>query len=120
MKRDYAIQLNAALHTDGLKVKHLSADQYVKLLALKRPLAKYLNEMGEEEKDLFKSYNIITEQDRINNLKDKSFIEKIEAIQEKMFEPKELNFIDGDTFKKFTDDIDFGAASVLAEYLLKD
>lgn len=120
MKKDYAIQLNNALHAEGLKVKHLTGDQYVKLLALKRPLAKYANEMAEEEKELFKAYNIVTNQDLFEQLKDKAFSEKRDAIYAKDFEPKELNFLDSDVFKKFTDDIDFGVASILAEYLLKE
>lgn len=119
MKRDYAIQLNNALHTEGLKVKHLTGEQYVKLLNLKRPLAKYANEMSEEEKELFKEYNIVTNSDLLEQLKDKKFTEKRDAIYSKEFEPIELNFLDSDVFKKFTDDVDFGVASILAEYLLK-
>lgn len=120
MKRDYAIQLNNALHAEGLKVKHLTGDQYIKLLALKRPLAKYANEMSEEEQALYKTYDVITNVDILNQLKDKSFRDKRDAIFSKEFDPKELKFMDNEVFKKFTDEIDFGTASILAEYLLKE
>lgn len=120
MKRIDAIALNVALSTKELKVKYLSTENYVKLLALKRPLNKYLNEMQESEADLCSSFDIPGEELGKKCAEDKSFREKIEAIQKKDFEPKELNFLTLEEFEKFTKEVDFGPASVLAEYLLKE
>lgn len=120
MKRADAISLNAALSTEGLKVKYLDTGNYVKLLALKRPLTKYINEMAEEERDLCKGFEIATE-DFVKKYKsDKSFREKADMIQGKEFQPKELNFLNLEEFEKFTKEVDFGVGSILAEYLLKE
>lgn len=120
MKREQAMSLIMALNTEGLKVKYLSSDSYVSLLSLKRPLQKYINEMAEEEYELCKGYEIPYSEMTKRSNSDKSFREKVDAVQSKEFTPKELNFIPIDQFKKFTDEIDFGPASILAEYLLKD
>lgn len=123
MDRSTSFNLNYVLHKEGLKVKHLSATNYVSLIGLKRSLQKYLNEMGEEEKILFKDHGLKEDatQEQVDDiLKDINIKEKLKVIQSKNFEPKELNFIPIEEFKKFTDDVDFIVGSTLAEYLLKE
>lgn len=120
MKRIDAIALNVALSTKELKVKYLDTGNYVKLLALKRPLNKFLNDMQEEEAELCRGFDVLPEDLGKKCFEDKSFREKTLAIQAKEFEPKELNFLTLEEFEKFTKEVDFGPASVLAEYLLKE
>lgn len=120
MKRSEAINLNVALSNQGLKVKNLSGANYFSLICLKKPLAKYLNEMAEDEQTLLKDHGVVTQEDLSEKLKDKSFSEKWEAIHAKDFEVKELNFIPLDEFKKFTDEVEFSVGAILAEYLLKE
>lgn len=121
MKRTDAMSLNMALHNEGLKVKFLSSSSYVELIGFKRTLQKYISEMVQSEQELFKAYEI-TDVEQVADIKkaDKSFLEKLKAIQAQDFEPKTMNFIPIDEFKKFTDEVDFGPASILAEYLLKE
>lgn len=121
MKRTEAMALNISLHTEGLKVKYLSSSAYVELIGLKRPLAKYIDNIVEEEQELCKAYDLSNAGEIAEKKKtDKSFAEKLEAIQAPEFQLKNRNFIPADEFKKFTDEIDFGTASILAEYLLKE
>jgi len=118
MNRAEALALNTALNQKELKVKNLTGAQYVSLIGLKRPLVKYLNEIGEEEQELFKSHDVVTDADLMSKATDKTFQDKLKLIQSPEFTPKEVNFIALDEFKKFTDEVDFASGSVLAEYLL--
>lgn len=124
MKRAKAIQVSNALTNPELKVKFLSGAHYVQLLGFKRPLTKYLDEMGESEKELFKEYGIvnnITVEEYEEKLKDEpSLKEKIDLIQAKEYEPKEVNFIPMEEFKKFVDGVSVGTSEILAEFLLKE
>jgi len=118
LKREQAMQLNGALSDKELKVKFLSGPQYASLIGLKRPLTKYLSEMGENEKALAEEMNItIGHNGFISD--DKNFLDKLKEIQKVEFTPKELNFIPMEEFKKWTDEVDFNTGSILAEYLLK-
>src|SRR5689334_18845253 len=109
MKKDKAINFHNALQNQGLKVKFLSASSYVDILSIKRPLTTYMTEMSANEKELFEAYNIplnIT----IDELEEKkksepSFKEKIDALYTTEFQPKKINFIPMDEFKKFVDDV---------------
>lgn len=118
MKRSDAIELYNALLTKGLLVKHLSTGSYASLIEFKRPLKRYIDEMGEDEKSLAEEMGVEPVENRwpLNN---KDFAEKFKVIQSKEFTPKVLNFIPADEFKKWTDEIDFGPASILADFLLK-
>lgn len=124
MKKDKAITFHNALQNPGLKVKFLSATNYVSVLSIKRPLTTYMNEMSENEKDLFAAYNVpltLTIDDLEEKKKsDASFKEKLDLLYSKEFEPKETNFIPIDEFKKFVDDVSLGVSEVLAEFLLKE
>lgn len=123
MNRVDSISLNNALATQGLKVKHLSSTNYVSLINLKRSLATYLNNMGADEKILFNDFGLdesMTGEEFAEARKDKAFSDKLDLIQKKEFEPRELKFIPIEEFKKFTDDVDFIVGSTLAEYLLSD
>jgi len=117
MKRDEAVNLNAALMAQGLKVKYLTSTSYADLLELKRPLQRYISEMSEDELSLAKDMDIPLRENGFST-NDKSFIEKLRVIQGKEFAPNKLNFIPIEEFKKFTDELDFGVSSILAEYLL--
>lgn len=118
MKKIEALTLNTALNNEHLKVKNLTGAQYVSLIGIKRPLARYIDEMNDKERGLYKDHGIINDADLAEKLRDRAFKEKLEAIQADLFEPKEVNFIPLDEFKKFTDEVDFATGSVLAEYLL--
>lgn len=114
MTRQYAIALNICLSHKELKVKFLSGPAYASLIELKRPLVKYLSDMGEDEKMLMTELGITD-----FGSDDKGFKEKMSEIQKREFSPKELNFIPSDEFKRFTDEADFNTGATLAEYLLK-
>ena len=118
MTRIEAMQLSISLSDKGLKVKHLSATEYASLIELRRPIMKYLNEMSENEITLAKEMDISQDQDGNFDSKDKGFLDKLKLIQAKEFTPKELNFIPMDTFKKFTDEVDFSTGAILSDWLL--
>lgn len=118
MKRDKAIELNGALQDKELKVKFLTGPQYASLIELKRPLVRYLNEMGESEKELADEMKVVIGPRGFETL-DENFLGKLKEIQKPEFTPKELNFISMEEFKSWTNEVDFNTGSILAEYLLK-
>lgn len=117
MKRNEALTLNAALMSAGLKVKHLSATAYVDYIGFKRSMSVYLKEMGEQEQELAKEYNVSASGTKFNS-EDKGFLEKLNGIQSAKFTPPKLNFIPLAEFKLWVDELSVSEAEALAEYLL--
>lgn len=134
MKRKDASELDMALKKPGLKSKHLSTENFNKLIPIGRTLGRYLDEMGEDEKKVFDAYDIgITQQgpvfpEGISKDERKAFNSKMDKIHEKDFtptkpnggDPLEFNFIPLEEFRKWTEEVDTGVALVLAEFLLKE
>ena len=129
MKRHEVINLSQALSDKGFKAKHLSNESYVGLTWLKRDISKWRTQAGEAETALIDDFKEVVEmtQAGIMPLKDakeddvKNFYAKLLDVQKSMtFNPKQLNFIPVDEFRKAVEDADSEVSFTLAEYLLRD
>lgn len=117
MKSDKALTFNEALNSKGLLIKHLNGEQYSKLIEVKRPLVRFIDQIMEDRNELFKAYDL-KPGDKFPQ--DPSFTEKMKVIDERTFEPKHSGFIAMPEFKKFTNEVDLWVGAVLSEYLLKN
>lgn len=117
MKRNEVLTLNAALMSQGLKVKHLSATAYVDYLGFKRSMSAYIKEMGEQEGELMNEYGATFYDDSIK-CDDSGFWDKLKEIQSIKFTPPKLNFIPLVEFKLWVDELSVAEAEALAEHLL--
>jgi len=123
MNRREVMELNTGLEKSGnLKAKHLSNPSFIALLWLRRSMGVYKKEMGENEMECAKAFGAEVTQAGIVPPKDseKEFWEKLTEIQKMEFNPKELNFIPMEEFRKWTEDSDTGVSLTLAQFLMKD
>lgn len=122
LKRDQAVELNNALSQKGLKTKHVSGDNFIKLLNIKTALKNSINALAEAEQVLAEEFGatqneygfFIEDKDKqrefAKNLRDKQKSYSIEI---------ELNFIPESELKEYCKEQDTAVEAVLFEYLLK-
>lgn len=123
LNRDQAMELNAGLSQQGLKTKHVSGENFLKVVGAKTKLKNSLNELGEAEKLLGEEY------DAVNNNgnwfvedkdKRKEFMKNLREKQKAYYIELDLNFIPENELKEYCKEQDTLVTAVLFEYLLKN
>jgi len=122
LNRTQASELNAALDQKGLKTKHVSGENYIKLLNTKKHLKNNLTTLAEGETELIKEFggyqdgNGFVFEDKV---KKKEFLEKMVEIQKAFSIELDLNFIPENELKEYCKEQDTAIEAILFEYLLK-
>ena len=122
LNRDQSLELNFSLSQKGLKAKHVSGENYVKLLNIKTKLKNELNTLADGEKDLCEEFGgyqsdsgfVIEDKD-----KRKEFLKKVSEVQKAFSIELELNFVPENELKDYCKEQDTAIEAVLFEYLLK-
>lgn len=120
------IAFNNALSQKGLKAKHVSGENYVKVLNLKTALRNALKVIEEGYTELAEEFGMTQvgpgqythpKQDKDAQL---SFSKKVNDMGKKWRSPAiELNFIPEEELKEFCKEQDVDVSAILFEYLLK-
>ena len=122
MKREQAVELNTALNSKDLKVKHVSGDNYLKILKLKTKLKNELELLGTSEVELAKEFNadITPTGIQFKTPEDgKEFLAKRKEIFDEWDIEVELNFLPQAELLEYVKEQDTAVAAVLYEYLIK-
>jgi hypothetical protein len=122
MKREQALELNGALNSKDLKVKHVSGENYLKILKLKTKLKNELELLGTSEVELAKEFNadITPTGIQFKTPEDgKEFLAKRKEIFDKWDIEVELNFLPQAELLEYVKEQDTAVAAVLYEYLRK-
>lgn len=119
MKRSDVIIMNNSIADKALKNKHLSTESFLEIHSIRIKCKKYLDEMGEKEKAIFKDYEV-NEGDKVPTKKENTGMwDKIETVQKEDLDIKKLNFVPLEEFRKWIEECDTLTASFLAEFFLK-
>lgn len=116
--------LLSILADKNLKGKHLSADNFFGVIALKKKVNDFIKTVIESEQELMKEYKATLEEKdgrTFYKCDDPEFFKKLGEIQSKQHELPDIkfNFIPAKEFKDFTNDIDLDSAAMIAEHLLE-
>jgi D-ribose pyranose/furanose isomerase RbsD len=104
-----------------LKAKHVSGDNYLKILKLKKELSKLVSEHGEQEKSVIEDLGLPHDETKWNFDERSTALEKLKPIHESLeYELVERNFLSIEEFKEWTKEQDTAIVAILAEHLLKD
>lgn len=120
--REQAVELNNALSQKGLKTKHVSGENFIKLLNVKTKLKNSLNELGEAEQHLAEEFGAIQTQAGFfieDKDKQKEFSKNLRDKQKAYSIELELNFVPENELKEYCKDQDTAIEAVIFEYLLK-
>jgi hypothetical protein len=116
INRKPALSLNQALANKDLKIKHITGENYQKILFLKRKLRNSIDALVEDEVQLAKDIGY----DPSNTETHKDFTDKLSVIQSafkvEIYDP----FLTIEEFKHFVEALDIESASLVAEFLLKE
>lgn len=126
MKLDYqnSIYLNSALGTTGLKTKHISGENWIKLLNNKRQLKNSIDALVNDEKEAAKECGFNLD-DRgalipINGESDVSkWRERLETLHKNFSVEVDVNFIPQNEFREYTKEMDTNVEAILFEYLME-
>jgi len=66
LTRESILNLNQALTMKDLKAKHVSGDNYLKILKLKKELSKLVSEHGEQEKSVIEDLGLPHDETKCN------------------------------------------------------
>lgn len=122
LNRSQAIELHNALAQKGLKAKHISGGDFIKLLNIKTDLKNSLNTLSEAEAQLADEFGAIQNElgyyveDKDKN---KDFIKNLKEKQKHYEIELELNFISQMELKDYCKEQDTAIEAVLFEYLMK-
>jgi len=122
LNRQKAIELNSSLNEKGLKCKHVSGENYLKLMSQKALLKNSLNALGELEQDLAVEFDAVqTENGFFIEDKDKrkEFATNLRDKQNAYSVELDLNFIPENELREYCKEQDTSVSAVLFEYLLK-
>lgn len=122
LDRNQAQELHISLSQKGLKTKHVSGENYIKLLNIKTALKNSINTLSEAEQELAIEFDATqTPQGFFIDDKDKQkeFVKNLREKQKAFSIELELNFIPENELKEYCKEQDTGVEAVLFEYLLK-
>jgi len=121
LNRQQAVELNTALSQKGLKARHVSGVNYIKLINAKIALKNSLSVLSELENDVAEDFGA-SQQGAAFYLEDKEkikeFTKNLREKQKAYLIELELNFIPENELKEFTKEQDTEIEAVLFEYLL--
>lgn len=121
LNRTQAIELHSALSQKGLKAKHISGDNFIKLLKVKSTLKNSIAELVEAERELSFEYDATQTTEGFfveDKEKRKEFTKNLNDKQKAYSVDVETNFIPIMELKEYTKDQDTEFEAVLFEYLL--
>jgi hypothetical protein len=122
VKRDQAVELNYALSQKGLKTKHISGDNFIRLLNIKTILKNSINALSESEQELAEEFGAIQNEYGFfieDKDKQKEFSKNLRDKQKAYSIELELNFVPESELKEYCKEQDTSVEAVLFEYLLK-
>lgn len=117
-----AQELNNALNSAGLKAKHISGENFNKLiLSLKPKLKRALVEMGEKEKQVAEAMDILVGEQIVTTDQEQAreYFDKVKDFHKDFSFEHELNFIPENELKEYVKEQDTNVAAIICEYLLK-
>lgn len=122
LNRTQAIELHSALSQKGLKAKHISGDNFIKLLNIKTRLKNSLQSLSEAEAELAEEFGAIQNELGFfveDKDKNKEFVKNLRDKQKHYSVEIDLNFIAEQELKEYSKEQDTAVEAVLFEYLLK-
>lgn len=123
LNKAQAFEFNTALSQQNLKAKHVSGENYLKIMSVKTLLKNKLTEVGEAEKSLALEFDAtqVTEVGFQIDDKDqrKEFFTKLAELHKAFSIELDLNFMPEKELKEFCKEQDTAFAAILFEYLLE-
>lgn len=114
-------EINTALSTAGLKAKHISGDNFMKVINLKSKLKKALNDCGDQERAVAAELGFLIGDQVVfsNNDEARDYHERVGPIRKAFTFEYEMNFIPEGEIREYVKEQDTNIASIICEYLLK-
>lgn len=123
LNRTKAVELHSALSQKGLKTRHISGENYIKLLNIKTKLKNELNILAEAEQELALEFDAIQDVNGFyieDSDKRKEFEKNLREKQKAFSIDLDLNFVSENELKDYCKEQDTAIEAVLFEYLLKN
>lgn len=122
LNRDQTVELQAALSAKDLKAKHISGENFMKLIGLSRSLKKQITALVEQETEIATALGATTFGGQLQFPDPESiklYNEKTAPIHKAFSFEFDGNFIPENELREYTKEQDTAVVAILFEYLLK-